>query len=157
MPVVIDGHNLIGEIPEISLADPEDEMALIRYLRERDPTPSGKMVVFFDRAAPGSRNHQLVEGIKVHFVRPPLTADEAIVDFLEGLQGEAANWTVVSSDLGVKGKAGALGSRVLSCPEYLDRLSSAGKDVAGGLEKPEKGLSEEEIRRWERLFREGKG
>ena len=33
MPLLIDGHNLIGQIPELSLADEDDEGKLVMLLR----------------------------------------------------------------------------------------------------------------------------
>ncbi len=39
MPILIDGHNLIGRMPALSLADPDDErqlLALLLSYREPD-------------------------------------------------------------------------------------------------------------------------
>ena len=78
MPYIIDGHNLIGAIPGLSLADLDDEHALIHRLSEYARSHQRSITVYFDRgflAAPQISN---AGRVKVRFVRPPRTADDAI-------------------------------------------------------------------------------
>ncbi len=52
MSFIIDGHNLIGVMPDINLADPDDEhrlLARLRAYRARSGGPS--LIVFFDSGA----------------------------------------------------------------------------------------------------------
>ena len=48
MAYIIDGHNLIGVLPNISLAQPDDEDRLIDQLLSYHARGRGEMVVFFD-------------------------------------------------------------------------------------------------------------
>jgi predicted RNA-binding protein with PIN domain len=51
MPILIDGHNLIGKMSSISLADPEDEDKLVRVLARRLHSQRHKTIVVFDKGA----------------------------------------------------------------------------------------------------------
>ncbi|MBI4771196.1 MAG: hypothetical protein HY784_12500 [Chloroflexi bacterium] len=55
MPTLIDGHNLIGALPDISLQDPDDEQKLVDLLH-RWCVRTGKSVrVVFDPGPPGGQ------------------------------------------------------------------------------------------------------
>jgi len=45
MPLLIDGHNLIGQIPDISLSDPDDEAKLVLLLRRYTTARPGRQAV----------------------------------------------------------------------------------------------------------------
>ncbi|QLQ06054.1 MAG: hypothetical protein HZY76_08320 [Anaerolineae bacterium] len=48
MTLLIDGHNLIGVLPGIDLADPDDEVQLIHRLQAYHGASGRRMIVFFD-------------------------------------------------------------------------------------------------------------
>ncbi len=48
MAYIIDGHNLIGILPNISLAQPDDEARLIDLLLSYRARGAREMIVFFD-------------------------------------------------------------------------------------------------------------
>ena len=48
MPILIDGHNLIGRLPGISLADADDEQALVRLLLSYRARTGKAITVVFD-------------------------------------------------------------------------------------------------------------
>jgi predicted RNA-binding protein with PIN domain len=62
MPVIIDGHNLIGRMSGISLADPQDEEKLIRMLAQDLHLAQRKAIVVFDRAAYSDRGPRYETG-----------------------------------------------------------------------------------------------
>jgi len=69
--LLVDGHNLIGKLPNISLSDPDDEAKLVRVLENYHAVrPHDEILVVFDPASHGggwrgtpSRN----EGVAVRF------------------------------------------------------------------------------------------
>jgi predicted RNA-binding protein with PIN domain len=149
MPYLIDGHNLIGRFPGLSLADPEDERKLLEALEVFARFSRRKAVVFFDRGQSGSKP-QFLAGrmITAHFVPPPRPADDAILEFLRGRK-DAQHYTVVSSDSEVRNRARRAGAKVVSSEEFARRMLALLQ--RGEKEKP----SEEpkDIEEWLRLFR----
>jgi len=150
VPYLIDGHNLIAQVPGLSLHDADDEAKLVQILRAFCARSGRTAVVFFDRGVMGGTDPASAGGLTVRFVRPPRTADEAIHSFLIRLKGEARNWTVVSSDLAVQSSAKQAGARALPSREFASALSAAPRAAAG--EKPEPDLSPQQIKDWEKLF-----
>lgn len=153
MPFLIDGHNLIGAMPGISLTDLDDEQALIQHLAQFARRARRSIVVYFDRGSLLAPQISSVAGVKIHFVRPPRTADDALRDHLVRLGREAPNWTVVSSDGEVRSAAQQAGARVLDSQAFASELATESKDVAED-DKPEPSLSPDEIEAWELLFRD---
>ncbi len=156
MPFIIDGHNLIGQLPDIQLDDPDDEAKLIARLQSFSARMGKRITVFFDRGTISMEDPPpTARGLEVVFVRPPRTADHAIRSTLKRLGGAAQNWTVVSSDRAVQGAARRAGARLMSSLQFARLLEAPGKPTAQP-EKPDGIESEEEIAFWERLFRDRK-
>ncbi len=132
MPYLIDGHNLIGRHPQLSLADPDDERALLALLAAEARRVRRKMIVFFDRGQTGSRP-QRMGALEVRFVAPPRSADEALLDYLRRVP-DRGNWRVVSSDRRVTAQARHMGAVVLSADEFLQGMESkdTGRSGHGG-------------------------
>ena len=152
MPYLIDGHNLIGRMPGISLRDPDDEAKLLARLRTYCARQGTKATVYFDRGAPGHSGPPSVSGVTAHFVTSPATADGAIGRHLHRLGRDARNWTVVTSDASVAETARRSGARVRSSEGFAQELATA-LTLAAPPEKPEGPPSDDELERWERLFR----
>lgn len=155
MPYLIDGHNLIAKMPDISLDDPDDEARLIAKLRTFCARSGKKATVYFDRRAHGSPDPPLKSGLSVHFVSTPRTADEAIRAHLLRLGPEAKNWTVISSDREVQVAAGHAGAKIISSQTFAYQISGI-SPPSQTVEKPETPVSEEDIEQWEQLFRNRK-
>ncbi|HSB89956.1 MAG TPA: NYN domain-containing protein [Anaerolineales bacterium] len=155
MPYLIDGHNLVPQVPGLSLSDPDDEAQLVAVLQAFASRIRRRIVVYFDRRAGGLAPNLSRAGVQVHFVTPPKTADEAIRSHLEGLRGEARNWTVVSSDMEIRRSAQKMGAAWLSAADFARRLASTpGRKERE--DKPDQPASDSEIREWERLFTDRK-
>ncbi len=152
MPYLIDGHNLIAQIADISLDDPNDEARLLLRLRSFCARTGRKVFVYFDRRAPGAQDPPSAGGLSVHFVKTPRTADDAILAHLRRLGREAHNWTVVSSDREIQQVAKHAGARILTGSDFA-RLLAPSENVAEESEKPAPPSSKEEVANWERLFR----
>lgn len=154
MPYLIDGHNLIGQTPGISLADIDDERQLVSLLQAFS-TRSGKVIwVYFDRGAPGQEPPRPQGNVHISFVSPPRTADQAILAHLRRLGAEAPNWTVVSSDREVLSAAKHAGARSMRSQHFAHELKASAPEGAAP-EKPDTELSPDEIAAWQQLFESG--
>lgn len=127
MPFLIDGHNLIPHVRGLSLAQPDDELALLELLDGYFKDERKKAVVFFDKAAPGVEQNIQRGFVSAHFTRPPLNADKAIRNAIRELGRSAVNYTVVTSDLEVSDNARRLRAHVLSSAEFAQMLASGGR------------------------------
>jgi predicted RNA-binding protein with PIN domain len=147
MSYIIDGHNLIGVMPDIQLSDPDDELRLLARLRAyRAKSGSRPMVVFFDSSdlpagslvppgrsgsgyippsRPGRQDGQAVNlsspGIEVRFSRPGQTADDAIVAYLEG-RAQPGQYAVVTNDQELARRARAGGASLIRASDFAARL-----------------------------------
>lgn len=149
MPYVIDGHNLIGAMPGLSLSDLDDEMALIEKLKDFARQQRREVVIFFDQAPPGRAGVRRFGRVRAFFVRQGKPADAAIEEFLDSLGGQASNWTVVSSDGRVQRAAHRSHARVVAAGEFSRILAVRPANPTGEGEP-----DDSEMHEWLRLFGE---
>jgi uncharacterized protein len=130
MSLIIDGHNLIGILPDIQLDQPDDERRLLERLRAYRAWSGGRpLIVFFDRspsrALERSTYPQTTDlsspGIQVRFAEPGQTADDAIVEYLQG-RAQPGQYAVVTNDQGLSWRVRDAGASVLSGSEFAVRL-----------------------------------
>ena len=148
MPYLIDGHNLIGKMPEIHLDDLDDEVDLIDLLDVYFKRIRKKAIIFFDRGQPGGNNHITRAFVQAHFVRQPGIADNAIVNFLRRQGGEAHNYTVVSSDNEVRSASEQMGARLIKSQDFIKKLGDDKKSPGGKAD-----ASDEDVDFWLEKFR----
>ena len=98
MPYLIDGHNLIGILPDISLSDIDDEMALFNLLETYFKATRKKAIVYFDKGNSLNSHNVIGAFVKAEFIKKPSSADEAIILKLKQLGKNAKNYTIVTSD-----------------------------------------------------------
>ncbi len=150
MPFLIDGHNLISALPDLSLADPDDEIQLVRRLKGWALRERRKAAVVFDAGLPGGRSRELSSGpVEVIFASVKGGADAVIRQRLRRLK-TPREWTVVSSDRAIQASARAMGARVMSSQEFAPVLLPALPEIP---EKPETVVAEE-LRAWLEMFPE---
>jgi predicted RNA-binding protein with PIN domain len=155
MPFLIDGHNLIAQIPGLSLADENDEAELVMLLRRYATAKRGRqVVVVFDHGVYGHPQRLDGYGITCVFARSPHDADTQLIKRLGALK-RPRDWTLVTSDRQVARAAEERGVRVISSQEFARTLRAIGSpNVAGEGEKRDVRLSEAEIDEWLRIFKE---
>jgi hypothetical protein len=154
MPYLIDGHNLIGRLPDIRLDDPDDEVKLVLRLRRFCARTRKRAVVVFDHGLPGGPSTTLSGGgVKVVFASAGRTADGILCERIRRWRNPAG-WIVVTSDRRVVDVARAKGARVLRAETFAHQLALP---VEGDTpaEKPEARLSEDEVEAWMELFQGG--
>jgi hypothetical protein len=153
MSYIIDGHNLIPKIPGLSLAQLDDEAHLIRLLVTFCQKKKTRVVVFFDRAAPGHQAGSSFGAVTAIFVPERQKADDAIHAYLAVHRREARNFTVVSSDRQVQRDAASFHARVLSTEAFAAMLVKQNSPGAPGRSETEPvPLSAREVAEWEKIF-----
>ena len=99
MPYLIDGHNLIGTLPDIRLSDPNDEMKLVNKLRSFAARKQKKLTVIFDGGLPGGRSYASTHMVEIIFASSEHTsADDLLIRRIPRLK-DPRGWTLVTSDL----------------------------------------------------------
>jgi predicted RNA-binding protein with PIN domain len=153
MPILIDGHNLIGQMPGIKLSDPDDEAQLVMILRRYAARRRGrKVVVIFDGGVYGHPEQLNGYGVEASFAHAPANADMELIRRIRAIR-RRDEWVVVSSDRAVAGEAQARGIPVLSAQQFARRLASLDAPRASLHEKRnDRPLSKAEVEEWMRLF-----
>jgi predicted RNA-binding protein with PIN domain len=151
MPYLIDGHNLIGCLPDIHLDDPEDEVLLIRKLSDYFKRKGISGTVYFDKRGPGMERERSYGRVKVEFATSPNTADSAIRRRLRQHKKSASNYIVVSSDHQVQESARRAGARIMDSSEFAHQLGGSPPNSEEN-EKPHAPLSPQDVKQWQNLF-----
>jgi uncharacterized protein len=154
MPYLIDGHNLIGQTPGLSLADPDDERQLVVLLRAYLVGSRKKGTVIFDNGLPGGASPWSNNVLTVIFARPANSADDVIRRRLSH-EKNPAGLTVVSSDQAIVQAARAVRAQTQSSAEFARQMTRH----RGRPDPKEKQdlLTQDEVLEWEKLFRKGRG
>jgi predicted RNA-binding protein with PIN domain len=152
MPYIIDGHNLIGKLPNISLREIDDEIQLIEILQDFCHRQNKTVEVYFDSAPAGTPRARKYGSVTAYFVRSGKTADQAIMERLKALDKAARNWTVVSSDHQVQKAAQASRASILTSEAFIALLTSPSPSHNSIPEKPDQPLSESEVEDWLKVF-----
>lgn len=152
---LIDGHNLIGQMPGLRLDDPDDEEKLLEHLRRHRARTGHAVIVVFD---PGPGHHSTTTkkqgGITVQFAPSGTTADQLIVRRVRQLKNPQET-VVVTSDRAVAQVARQYYVRVIDsrtfARQYLQpRASSLTPDEGS---RADIKLSPDEVEEWLKLFK----
>ena len=161
MQYLIDGHNLIGKMPDIDLDDPDDEVKLI--LRLRSWSARGrkrKVTVIFDRGLPGGVEKGLSSGqVKVIFAPAGRSADSLLISRISKVKNPA-EYTLVSSDQRIIRLAEARRMIVCRSETFAARMNqereqSMGSSTAETGDDPQ--MSVDEVEMWLEMFTAGQG
>jgi predicted RNA-binding protein with PIN domain len=151
MPYLIDGHNVIAALPDIDLADDNDEAQLVIKLRTWTSRIRRKAIVIFDGGITGGPSTDLSSpDVQVVFAaRFHTNADRIIRERLLSLH-DAPNWTVISSDHEILDEARQAGARSMTAQKFSECLS---QPVKPEQEKPDY-VSPAAVNAWLELFPE---
>ena len=119
---LIDGHNLIGQMPNLRLDDPNDEEKLLVYLRRFRAKTGHHVAVIFD----AGQSYQPAQtqkrgGITVQFAPHGKTADQIIMRRLRRVKNPQ-EVGLVSSDRTVQQAARQARVRVVPADEFAQQL-----------------------------------
>lgn len=152
---LIDGHNLIGQMPNLRLSDPNDEEKLLEYLRRYRARTGHRLTVVFDAGQtfqPAQTKKQ--GGLTVKFVAHGQSADQIIKKRLRQVRNPQGTM-VVTSDRAIQEAARQAGVRVVTAQEFgqqLLQLSSGSGSEADETNQADLHLSADEIEEWLAIF-----
>ncbi len=148
MPFLIDGHNLIGQTPGLSLADPDDEQQLVALLRKYLARVKKKGTVVFDPGPGGERRQWSNATLAVKFAAPGQTAD-AVIQARVWQDQNPRGLTVVTADRALADMVKRRGAEVLDSATFAAAMLASPPLV----EAKKNGLSAAEVAEWEALFK----
>ena len=149
MPVLIDGHNLIGRLPDIDLEDPHDEARLVSRLQGYVGRTGKRVTVVFDRGLPGGRSQALSGGrVEVVFAPTGRKADRVLMERIRESRNPRG-LLVVTSDREVIAVAERRQARVIRSEAFVAELEPS--PAASGA-KEDVTLSADEVDQWLELF-----
>jgi predicted RNA-binding protein with PIN domain len=152
--LLIDGHNLIGQTPSLSLADPNDEQKLIVMLRQYAARKQARIVVVFDSGNPGGKSKELSGGnVTAIFAGSHTIADRILLERLRELK-KPGEWVVVSSDREVQQAAQQRKMTVWSSADFAKRMGASPQREVEPPEPKDSGLTRSEVDEWLRLFKQ---
>jgi predicted RNA-binding protein with PIN domain len=151
MPLLIDGHNLIGRLPDLHLDDPDDEAKLVLRLRAYVARTRKRATVVFDQGLPGGLSHSLSGGgVRVVFAPTGRSADGILRERIRRAH-DPRGLTVVTSDGAVIAAARARGARVIRAEAFAEQLSVPPKLAS----EDDVRLSPAEVEAWLSVFEGG--
>jgi predicted RNA-binding protein with PIN domain len=147
---LIDGHNLIGQLPDISLKDPDDEAKLVLKLRQFSAQTGKKCQVIFDHGLPAGKSKLSNSAVTVVFAARPGEADDVMLRRIRDAR-DVKRWTVVSSDERVLSVARERGMKVQRSQEFARQLANVARAIPKD-EHPNPHIPASEVEEWLRLF-----
>ena len=155
MRYLIDGHNLIPKIKNLSLQDVDDEEKLISLLNRFSTKARAQVEVYFDNAPADSARSVKIGAIKVHFIKSGSSADAALIDRMRRMGTFQKGISIVSSDHVIQNEARRMKFKVIPAGEFAlkmeNELSRSRKNIT-----KDPGLNTGEIEEWLKLFDKGK-
>jgi predicted RNA-binding protein with PIN domain len=149
VPILIDGHNLIGRLPTLSLQDPHDEEKLVELLKSYHARTGKAVTVVFD---PGGAFNlaqtRRLGGVEVVFVPHGKSADAVIASRVRSSRNPRG-WLVITSDQKLTETVMRYGARVQSAEDFASMLSRPTKAPPDWRETPP---SSDEVEAWLALF-----
>jgi len=156
VPILIDGHNLIGQLPGLSLQDPDDEEMLVRQLQSYRARTGKRLTVVFDAGTgSGLAQSRSQGGVEVVFAGQGSSADAVIARRMRNEPNPGA-WLVITSDRDVAERVRRQGARVQSSVEFTAELGALGEKEPDDESPDWRQLppTSEEVEQWLGLFGE---
>lgn len=154
MPYLIDGHNLIARLPDISLDDPNDEAKLVIKLRGYCSKHSKRCTVVFDGGIPGGYSTMSTKAVKVIFASAFHTnADNIIKQRIKKIP-DANNWTIISSDNEVLDFARQYKMNTLTSADFAEQMRIQPRTEDSRGEATHVHVTPDEVDEWLDIFGE---
>ena len=155
MPYIIDGNNLIGSSPDISLEESGARQKVLHIVRKFQQNRNNKVIVVFDGKPDGATHHQEL-GPKFQIIYPQYgeSADDEIKRILDSYS-DFRDVVLVTSDRELKSFARRLGARTVNSIEFYFRLKREYRETdkkEESLKRIETRLSDQEVDQWMKVF-----
>ena len=150
MPYLVDGHNVIAQMPDIELDDPNDEAKLVLLLRGYCARTGKKVVVVFDHGLPGGKSHLSTSSVEVVFAAAHHTNADTLIRQRIGKVQNSQHWVVVSDDYEVQQDAKYSGARIITTAEFTQLLQTPTPPKRDTASNPQ--ISTQEVDEWLELF-----
>ncbi len=153
MTYLIDGHNLIGQLADLTLTDPNDEAKLVQKLIGFAARTGKRCVVVFDRGLPGGKSRFSTSRVEVVFASERSSADDVMKARIRQ-ERDPGQWVVVSNDREVLDAARSRRMTTLTSAEFAPQLRPppARDPEADAGEAADVHLSAEELEAWLKIF-----
>ena len=155
MPYIIDGDNLIGSSPDLSLSDPEARSKLIYIVKKFQEKRKNNVVIVFDgEPENGLQREDICAKFCVRYPQNGSSADDEIKRIMRGLN-YFRDVTLVTSDRELKTYAKKKGARTVNSIEFyfeLKRVSHISGKVEETQKRIETQLSDMEVDQWMKIF-----
>jgi predicted RNA-binding protein with PIN domain len=157
MAFLIDGHNLIGQLPDLALTDPDDEAKLVQKLISFSARTGKRCIVVFDSGLPGGKSRLSTGKVEVIFASIGRSADDVMKERIRKAS-DPGQWVVVSNDRAVSAAARTRRMTALSSADFAAKLSAtqaAAKNKPRQRDKEEVNdvhVSAAEVEAWLKLF-----
>jgi predicted RNA-binding protein with PIN domain len=153
MNFLVDGHNLIAQMPNMRLSDADDESKLVLLLRGYAARVRGRqIIVVFDHGVYGHPLNLNGYSVTCHFAKSPQDADTQLIKRLRALD-RPREWTLISSDRVIVEVARQCGVKVITSHDFAPELAAKPTSIRGTpSEKPERALTPREVNEWLELF-----
>lgn len=149
MPILIDGHNLIGRMPALSLQDPHDEEKLVRLLVSyRARTGKSLTVVFDPGQTPSLSERRRQGGIEIVFAPYGSSADTVIARRVRRNR-DPQSLRVVTSDQQLAHAVTQQGAKVQPAEAFAEELNAKQDAPSEWKNAPP---SSDEVEAWLALF-----
>src|SRR5258708_6001866 len=121
--LLVDGHNLIGQLRDLTLEDPYDEAKLAMAIRSYCMRSRKKATVIFDNGLPGGVSKQLSNSdCTVIFAPSGTQADTLLMRRARDMNKQRDSLLLVTSDRRILRLASTYGIKTLSSPEFALRI-----------------------------------
>jgi hypothetical protein len=156
MPVLIDGHNLIGKLPDVKLSDPHDEDKLIAKLKQYVQRTGKQATVVFDPPKHSewfawSDDRYELRKLEIVFATMGRKADDVIRERVAQAK-DRQGLIVVTSDAAVANFARQCGVKNVRSSEEFARELQEALSTPAPTEKP--AISKAELDEWLTVFKE---
>ena len=151
MQYMIDGHNLIGQLRDIDLNDPNDEAMLVQKLTGFTARTRHRVVVVFDYGLPGGKSRMSTRAVQVVFASQRSTADRVMLERMKKIKNPR-DWVIVSSDNDVISMAQMRKMQFLRSPEFAEMMKAPPAPIIDEGEQADVNLSEDEVDEWMSFF-----
>lgn len=138
---LVDGHNLIGQLQDLSLDDPQDEAKLSMAVRSYCMRANKKATIIFDNGLPGGVSKALSNSqVTVIFAPSGMSADSLLMKRARefgGLKGNYKEMILVTSDRRIERLAYAYGIETMPSEEFALMLGFRPVEIEPAPEKQE--------------------